>query len=124
MMMLIFPLGFALLLWLYLRAPDIRADEEKERTPLFEERCKGRYGRWPGRASPMRVAFYEDFVMIRVLFPWKILYSSIRSVNNTTSFARACIVIDSSSFACKFRIYLREPGKVLSIFSAKGVPIE
>ena len=107
--------------------PSKRAEYERGRTPLHQERCNGfqRYFMflYGGTIYNWRISLYDDFFVVASLRRTRFLYENISSVECKRHLISTGITIHALNPKMDFTIFPRKEDLILSIFKRKGITI-
>lgn len=116
------------LLFVMFVMPRRKLPEEKERKPLYEERCSANWRLAGGSLTvggnlPIaRIAFYDDFFVIALMALKKISYSEIVSVSCNSGWLSKSITINFAK-SKSLIIYPKKIEKILSLIKANNITI-
>jgi len=117
----------ALALLLVFLLPRERSKEEVGLPVLYEERCSrrtGRFGFFAGtNLSSIRISLYDTFLVIRLLFPTKILYTKVRSVEYRRQWVSWGLNIRMRNSRVEIVLFPRNPQRILAVLRDEGVTV-
>lgn len=119
--------GALLLVTMYV-LPQRRLPEEKQRRPLYEERCSAnwRFARGAiiagGNIPIARISFYDDFFVVALGTLTKVPYSEVLSTDFKKSWLSKSITIHLTK-GRRLVIHPRDLERVRSVIEASGVKV-